>query len=101
MRYVHTSRFGAYLKIANHLICAVEDWAVQQHIPGAPRLIAACRRSVLAPDVTSSSGKDEGRGLGGKDDVALFIALLQTVALPMLVLILMIVAAVAVLRILH
>jgi hypothetical protein len=57
--------------------------------------------SVSTPDVTSGSGKDEGKGLGWKDYVAIFIALLQTVALPMLLLIVMIVAAVALLRLLH
>ena len=51
--------------------------------------------------MTSGSGKDEGKGLGWKDYVAIFIALLQTVALPMLLVIVMILAAVAVLRLLH
>jgi hypothetical protein len=51
--------------------------------------------------VTSGSGKDDGKGLGWKDYVAIFIALLQTVALPILLLIVMIVAAVAVLRLLY
>jgi hypothetical protein len=64
-------------------------------------LISRVPTSVSTPDVTSGSGNDDGKGLGWKDYVALFIALLQTVALPMLLLILMIVAAVALLRLLH
>lgn len=51
--------------------------------------------------MTRGGGKDDGKGLGWKDYVALFIALLQTVALPMLLLIVMILAAVAILRLLH
>jgi hypothetical protein len=51
--------------------------------------------------MASGNGKDDENGLGWKDYVALFIALLQTVALPMLLLILMILAAVALLRLLH
>jgi len=66
-----------------------------------PRLISRVPASVSTLDVTSGSGKDEGKGLGWKDYVALFIALLQTVALPMLLLILMVLAAVALLRLLH
>jgi hypothetical protein len=47
------------------------------------------------------SGNDDAQGLDWKDYVAIFIALLQTVALPVLVLIFMILAALAVLRLLH
>jgi hypothetical protein len=52
------------------------------------------------PDVTSGSEGD-GRGLGWKDYVALSIALLQTVALPLLLLIVVILAVLAVLRLLY
>jgi hypothetical protein len=45
--------------------------------------------------------RDDGKSLGWKDYVAIFIALLQTVALPMLVLIVIILAALVVLRLLH
>jgi hypothetical protein len=45
--------------------------------------------------------EDDGKRLGWKDYLALFIALLQTVALPMLVLIVIILGALAVLRLVH
>jgi hypothetical protein len=57
-------------------------------MPGA---IAAAAAAAAADDAN----------LGWKDYVALFIALLQTVALPMVVLIVIILAALAVLRLLH
>jgi hypothetical protein len=52
------------------------------------------------PEAVGGSG-DEGKGLDWKDYVAIFIALLQTVALPILLLILIIIAAVVVLRLFH
>lgn len=45
-------------------------------------------------------GKEDGKRLGWKDYLALFIALLQTVALPILVLIVAILAALVILRLL-
>jgi hypothetical protein len=48
-----------------------------------------------------SGAEDDGKNLGWQDYVALFIALLQTVALPILLLIVMVLAALAVLRLLH
>jgi hypothetical protein len=43
---------------------------------------------------------EDGKGLGWKDYLAIFIALLQTVALPLLLLILIILAALVVFRLL-
>jgi hypothetical protein len=45
--------------------------------------------------------EDDAKALGWKDYVALFIALLQTVGLPLVVLIVVILAALALLRLLH
>ncbi|MDA4115585.1 MAG: hypothetical protein OK442_03390 [Thaumarchaeota archaeon] len=50
---------------------------------------------------TGGVAEDDGKSLGWKDYVALFIALLQTVGLPLVVLILIILGALAVLRLLH
>jgi hypothetical protein len=44
---------------------------------------------------------DDGKGPGWKDYLAIFIALLQTVALPILLLIVIILVALAVLTLLH
>jgi hypothetical protein len=43
----------------------------------------------------------DGEGLGWKDYLALFLALLQTVALPLLLLVAVILAALVILRLLH
>jgi hypothetical protein len=51
--------------------------------------------------VATRNAGDDSKTLGWKDYLALFIALLQTVALPMLVLVVIVLAAVAVLRLLH
>jgi len=53
------------------------------------------------PGVVGGTAGDDGKGLGWKDYLALFIALLQTVALPILLLIVIILLALAVLRLLH
>jgi len=44
---------------------------------------------------------DDGHGLDWKDYLAIFIALLQTVALPMILLIVAILAALVAVRLLH
>ena len=44
------------------------------------------------------SGEGDRRKLGWKDYLALFIAMLQTVALPMVILILILLVAIALLR---
>lgn len=46
-------------------------------------------------------GMGEGKKLGWKDYLAIFIALLQTVALPMLVLVAVILVALVILRLAH
>jgi len=48
-----------------------------------------------------ASGNGDGKSLDWKDYVALFIALLQTIALPLLLLIVVIIAAVEIPRLLH
>jgi hypothetical protein len=53
------------------------------------------------PDVNRGGRSDDGHGLDWKDYVAIFIALLQTVALPILLLIVAIVVALLALRLLH
>lgn len=45
--------------------------------------------------------EDDGKSLGWKDYLALFIALLQTVALPIVLLIVMILLALAIIRLLY
>jgi len=53
------------------------------------------------PGVVGGTAGDDGKSLGWKDYLALFIALLQTVALPILLLIVIILVTLAVLRLLH
>jgi len=53
------------------------------------------------PGVVIGAAGDDGKRLGWKDYLALFIALLQTVALPILLLIVIILLALAILRLLH
>ena len=53
------------------------------------------------PGVVGGTAGDDGKRLGWKDYLALFIALLQTVALPILLLIVIILLALAILRLLH
>lgn len=53
------------------------------------------------PGVIGAAAGDDGKGLGWKDYLALFIALIQTVALPILLLILLVLVALAILRLLH
>ncbi|HVC27572.1 MAG TPA: hypothetical protein VND40_05370 [Nitrososphaerales archaeon] len=53
------------------------------------------------PGVVGGTAGDDGKGLDWKDYLAMFIALLQTVALPMLLLVALILAALVVLRLLH
>jgi len=53
------------------------------------------------PGVVGGTAGGEVKQLGWKDYIALFIALLQTVAVPLLVLIVIILVALAVLRLLH
>ncbi|MGH9920617.1 MAG: hypothetical protein ACRD6W_17330 [Nitrososphaerales archaeon] len=53
------------------------------------------------PGATGGVAEDDGNTPGWKDYVALFIALLQTVGLPLVILIVVILAALAVLRLLH
>ena len=53
------------------------------------------------PDGIRGSGSGDGKGLDWKDYLAIFLALVQTVALPILLLILVILAALVTLRLLN
>jgi hypothetical protein len=53
------------------------------------------------PGVFGVAAGEDGKRVGWKDFLALFIALLQTVALPLLLLIVVVLLALAVLRLLH